>query len=164
VHDPTKEQYMASDAGQLPVHIPAGPAHSGWNREMDVAFISATDTEVIIEMPVSEKHLQPMGIVHGGVYSGLVETVCSVGAYLSVSSLGMLVVGVDNHTSFLRATRGGTLRCTGKPLVRGRRTQLWEARVENERGDLVATGRVRLLCLEQGASLAGEGASVKSRD
>jgi 1,4-dihydroxy-2-naphthoyl-CoA hydrolase len=155
---------MASDPGQLPVHIPVGPAHSGWNREMDVVFISATDTEVVIELPVSEKHLQPMGIVHGGVYSGLVETVCSVGAYLSVASLGMLVVGVDNHTSFLRATRSGTLRCSGKPLVRGRRTQLWEARVENERGDLVATGRVRLLCLEQGSSLAGEGASVKSRD
>jgi 1,4-dihydroxy-2-naphthoyl-CoA hydrolase len=155
---------MPSDAGQLPVHIPVGPAHSGWNREMDVSFISSSGDEVIIEMPVSEKHLQPMGIVHGGVYSGLVETVCSVGAYLAVAPLGMLVVGVDNHTSFLRATRGGTLRCSGKPLVRGRRTQLWEARVENERGDLVATGRVRLLCLEQGASLAGEGAGVKSRD
>ncbi len=155
---------MTTDATTPPIHHPMGPAHSGYNREMGVSFVTATDTEVVIEMPVSEKHLQPMGIVHGGVYSGLVETVCSVGAYLSVASLGMLVVGVDNHTSFLRATRGGTLRCIGKPLVRGRRTQLWEARVENERGDLVATGRVRLLCLEQGSSLAGEGASVKARD
>jgi uncharacterized protein (TIGR00369 family) len=131
---------------------------------MDLTFVSATDSEVIVEMVVAAKHLQPMGIVHGGVYCGLVETVCSVGAHLYATHKGMLVVGVDNHTSFLRATRSGKLRTTGRPLARGRRTQLWEARVEDERGELVATGRVRLICLEEGSSLAGEGAALKSRD
>jgi 1,4-dihydroxy-2-naphthoyl-CoA hydrolase len=144
--------------------VPAGPAHSGWNREMDVSFVRASDSEVVLEMPISEKHLQPMGIVHGGVYCGLVETVCSVGGFLAAQKMGLLVVGVDNHTSFLRANRGGTLTATGKPIQRGRRTQLWEANITNDKGQLVATGRVRLMNLEPGSSLAGEGAGVKSRD
>ncbi len=161
---------MASDDGDpkpsLPqvTHITPGPAHSGWNRMMDVSFVRASDSEVVIEMAISEKHLQPMGIVHGGVYAGLVETVCSVGGFLAANKLGLLVVGVDNHTSFLRANRGGTLTATGRPIQRGRRTQLWEANITNDKGQLVATGRVRLMNLEPGASLAGEGAGVKTRD
>lgn len=156
---------MASDEERgSAASVHDGPAYSGWNRAMDLAFVSATDKEVIVDMPISDKHLQPMGIVHGGVYAGLVETVCSVGAHLAASHFGMLVVGVDNHTSFLRATRGGTLRTTGRPIVQGRRTQLWEAKVENERGELVATGRVRLLCVEAGSKLAGEAATIKSPD
>ena len=161
---------MASDDGtpnsSLPqvTHIPEGPAHSGWNRMMDVSFVRASEREVVIEMPISEKHLQPMGIVHGGVYCGLVETVCSVGGFLAASKHGLMVVGVDNHTSFLRANRGGTLTATGRPITTGRRTQLWEANVTNDKGELVATGRVRLMNLEPGSSLAGEGAGIKSRD
>jgi uncharacterized protein (TIGR00369 family) len=72
------------------------------------------------------------------------------------------VVGVDNHTSFLRAQRTGTLRATARPLVQGRRTQLWEANVVNEAGELVATGRVRLVGVEMGSSLGGEPAAYKS--
>ena len=155
---------MSSDAGHRAIHHPEGPAQSGFNRELGLNFISASDSEVVAEIEVSEKHLQPMGIVHGGVYCALAETVCSVGAYLAVAPLGLLVVGVDNHTSFLRATRAGTLRVTGKPITRGRRTQLWEASIKNERDELVATGRVRLLCVEAGANLGGEAAGVKTRD
>lgn len=141
-----------------------GPSVFGWNRELGLDFIAASDSEVIADIVVSEKHQQPMGIVHGGVYCALVETVCSVGAYLAARRDGRLVVGVDNHTSFLKATREGRLRTTGRPVVRGRRTQLWEATVHNEAGELVATGRLRLLCLEPGSSLAGERAQVKVRD
>jgi uncharacterized protein (TIGR00369 family) len=144
--------------------IPTGPSIFGWNKELGLDFKAASGSEVVVEMVVEEKHHQPMGIVHGGVYCALVETVCSVGAYLAVQQHGLLVVGVDNQTSFLKATRAGVLRTTGKPLVVGRRTQLWEARVENEAGELVATGRVRLLCIPAGSSLAGEGAQAKTRD
>ena len=69
---------------------------------------------------------------------------------------GMSVVGLENSTSFLRAARGGTLRVTATPLQRGRRTQVWTATVEDDQGRALATGRVRLLCLEAGAAIAGE--------
>jgi acyl-coenzyme A thioesterase PaaI-like protein len=45
---------------------------------------------------------------------------------------------------------------TATPLSRGRRSQVWEATARNEAGQIVSTGRVRLLCLDAGSDLAGE--------
>ncbi len=143
---------------------PTGPSIFGWNKELGIAFIAASGEEVVLEIVASERHQQPMGIVHGGVYCALVETACSVGGHLAAQAYGRLVVGVDNHTSFLKATRTGKLRTTARPVVTGGRTQLWEANIENEAGERVATGRVRLLCIDPGSKLAGEGAAVKTRD
>jgi uncharacterized protein (TIGR00369 family) len=71
-------------------------------------------------------------------------------------SRGQTVVGLENHTSFLRAVRSGRLRAVALPLTRGRRTQVWEATVTDEEGRIAATGRVRLMCLDEGTVLAGE--------
>lgn len=135
---------------------------AGWTAQLDLRFISATDSEVVAELPVSAKHYQPMGIVHGGVYCSMVETVCSVGAHLSASKNGRTVVGVDNQTSFIKATREGVLRVVAKPIATGRRTQLWEAHIHDQRGQLIATGRVRLICLEPEQPLAGRAAGALS--
>jgi 1,4-dihydroxy-2-naphthoyl-CoA hydrolase len=135
-------------------------APQGFTALIDLTFVSSTENEVIAELPVSSKHYQPMGIVHGGVYCSMVETVCSVGGYLSASKHGMVVVGVDNQTSFLKATRTGTLRATARPLTVGRRTQLWEANTHDDNGRLVATGRVRLICLDAEQNLAGRRAGT----
>jgi uncharacterized protein (TIGR00369 family) len=75
---------------------------------------------------------------------------------------GKSVVGMENHTSFLRAVREGTLRAMARPILRGRRSQLWEGSVQDEQGRLVATGRVRLLVLEPEAAIAGERVGVKA--
>ena len=74
---------------------------------------------------------------------------------------GQTVVGVENHTSFLRAVRDGRLRVTARPLSRGHRTQVWEGEVRDARERLIATGRVRLLCLEADAELAGKKVEVE---
>jgi 1,4-dihydroxy-2-naphthoyl-CoA hydrolase len=134
---------------------PTGPFQGGLGQLLDLNLVTITEQEVVAELVVSAKHHQPMGIVHGGVYCALVETVCSVGAFVHASKRSRSVVGVDNQTSFLKATRTGTLRAVGKPLSIGGRTQLWEANIFNEEGALVSTGRVRLLALEAGAPLAG---------
>jgi uncharacterized protein (TIGR00369 family) len=73
------------------------------------------------------------------------------------------IVGADNHTSFLKATRSGTLRAVARPLSVGKRTQLWETNIENEQGELVATGRVRLMVVAAGKMLAGEPAAPKAQ-
>ncbi len=141
-------------------NVPQAVALGGFNKALNLSFVRTTASEVVAELPITSEHHQPMGIVHGGVYCAMVETVCSVGAYLASAAGGYTVVGVDNHTSFLRAQRKGTLRVTGRPLVTGRRTQLWEANIENGEGELVATGRVRLICLEAGSRIAGETAAM----
>jgi 1,4-dihydroxy-2-naphthoyl-CoA hydrolase len=138
-------------------------ARSGgsWSHAMGIHFVRATADEVTAELIVGPAHRQPYGIVHGGVHSGLIETVASVGAALAALPRGQSVVGLENHTSFLIAVREGKLTATARPLARGRRTQVWEATVTDAAGRAVASGRVRFLALEPGATLAGENVEVK---
>src|SRR5215470_3471020 len=133
----------------------------GWSAAMGLHFIRATADQVQAELEIEAKHRQAYGIVHGGVHSGLIETVASVGAALAALPRGQSVVGLENHTSFLNAVREGKLRATARPLMRGRRTQVWEATVTDAAGRAVASGRVRFLALEAGSSLAGETVTVK---
>jgi 1,4-dihydroxy-2-naphthoyl-CoA hydrolase len=128
----------------------------GWNRAMDLVFVKATADEVVGEVVVADQHLQPYGIVHGGVHAGIIEAACSTGAALYALPKGQSVVGLENSTSFLHAARGGTLRVTARPLTRGRRSQAWEGTVTDAAGKVLATGRVRLLCLEPDSDLAGK--------
>lgn len=134
----------------------------GWNSAMELRYVRATLDEVVAEWTVGPQHLQAYGIVHGGVHSGVIETLASVGAALNAASRGQSIVGLENHTSFIRAVREGTLRATARPITRGRRTQVWEATVTDPEGRTVATGRVRLLALEPDAAVAGETVVVKS--
>ncbi|HSD90574.1 MAG TPA: PaaI family thioesterase [Kofleriaceae bacterium] len=133
----------------------------GWNTRMGLQFTKVTPDECIGELVVGEQHLQPYGIVHGGVHTGIIEAACSTGAAIVALARGQTVVGLENATSFITAARSGTLRVTATPVTRGRRTQVWEAVVTNEQGKTCATGRVRLLCLDAGSELAGEPAGLK---
>jgi len=134
----------------------------GWDAAMKIHFVRATADEVVAEMEIGPMHRQPYGIVHGGVHSGLVEAVTSIGAALAARRRGQSVVGLENHTSFLNAVREGKLRATARPLMRGRRTQVWEATVTDAEGRAISSGRVRFLVLEAGSSLAGETVKIKN--
>lgn len=129
---------------------------SGFDAAMSFDLVSASGDEVVIEYEVGDQHRQPYGIVHGGVHCAAVETACSTGAGIFAMARGQGVVGVENHTSFIHAVRSGRVRVTATPLTRGRRTQVWEATARDPSGRVIATGRVRLLCLEGGSDLAGK--------
>jgi uncharacterized protein (TIGR00369 family) len=83
------------------------------------------------------------------VHCGVIETLASIGAALVAHPRGQRVVGLENNTSFIRAVRSGTLRGTARPVTRGRSSQVWEAWIRDEAGQLVAQGRVRLLCIDE---------------
>ena len=134
----------------------------GYDKTMGLRIVHATRDQVVAEYVVDERHLQAYGIVHGGVHCGAIETVCSTGAGLDALARGQSVVGLENHTSFVRAVRAGRrIRVTATPVTRGRRSQLWEAVARDEDGRIVSSGRVRLLCLEAGSDLAGEKVGAK---
>jgi 1,4-dihydroxy-2-naphthoyl-CoA hydrolase len=127
----------------------------GYNNALGLRFTRATRDEYVAELDINKSHLQPYGLVHGGVYAGMIETLCSTGAALTVWDEGKSTVGLENTTSFLKAVRSGRLRCTARPLVLGKRSHVWEARIHDEQNRLVATGRVRMMVLEPGAEAAG---------
>lgn len=136
----------------------------GFNEHLGLVFTKAGLDEVEAELEIGPEHHQPYGLVHGGVYATMVETLASTGAALNAMPQGLSAVGLDNHTSFLKAVRGGKLVGRATPIAKGRRTQVWTVQIKDDRDRLVAEGRVRLLCLEQGASIAGEEVAVKTTD
>ena len=86
---------------------------------------------------------QPYGIVHGGVYCSVVETLASVGAAVWLGERGK-VVGVNNNTDFFRAVSEGLLSSVARPLHRGRSQQVWLVETVDEEGRMIARGQVRL--------------------
>jgi uncharacterized protein (TIGR00369 family) len=137
---------------------------AGFDVAMDFRYLRASADEVVMQYAIGPQHLQPYGIVHGGVHCAVMESVCSTGAGLAALARGQSVVGVENHTSFIHAVREGSVTVRAVPLTRGRRSQVWEARATDVTGRLIATGRVRLLCLEPGSDLAGHAVPARTKD
>lgn len=128
----------------------------GFNTLIGLTFTHATLERVEAQLEAGAQHTQPYGLVHGGLYATVIETLCSTGAALQVYSTGHTVVGLDNHTSFLRASRGGLITAVATPLKTGRRSQVWRAEVRDADDRLLATGQVRLMVIEPGRAVAGE--------
>ena len=115
----------------------------GFNSTLGTEFVEVTADRVVLKCPIAPHLHQPYGIVHGGVYCSLVETAASIAAGTWLGDRGN-VVGVANHTNFIRATREGTLTATATPVQRGRTQQLWQVDIVDETDRLVARGEVRL--------------------
>jgi 1,4-dihydroxy-2-naphthoyl-CoA hydrolase len=115
----------------------------GFIKLVGLRIGEASGDRVVLTCPVTPDLHQPFGLVHGGVYATLAETAASVGGSLWFGDQGK-VVGVSNHTDFLRAVRRGELRAEATPLSRGRTTQLWQVEIGDEQGRLVAHSKVRL--------------------
>jgi 1,4-dihydroxy-2-naphthoyl-CoA hydrolase len=96
-------------------------------------------------LEVGPRHHQPYGIVHGGVWCAVVETLASTAAALRVAASGRLVVGVSNNTDFLRPVREGRVDAVVTPVHVGRSQQLWSVSLSRAAdGKAVARGQVRL--------------------
>jgi uncharacterized protein (TIGR00369 family) len=118
-------------------------AHDGLNSMLGFELDEASPDRVVMSWTVGPQHLQPYGIVHGGVHCSVVESAASIGAALWYAERGR-VVGVANHTNFLRAVRSGRVIATATPIHRGRSQQLWLVIISDEAGQDVARGEVRL--------------------
>ena len=125
--------------------VPAGVG-AGFDSELGLTFLEVTPDGARAQLTITDQLLQPWGIVHGGVYCSIVESLASVSAHvwLTADGGGGSVVGVNNNTDFLRAISAGTVTAVSTPIHRGRRQQLWVITVSDENDRLVARGQVRL--------------------
>ncbi|MCD6498910.1 MAG: PaaI family thioesterase [Deltaproteobacteria bacterium] len=121
---------------------------SGYDQRLGLRFVEATPDAITAELTIDERHRQPYGIVHGGVYASLVETTCSTAAAVQVFEQGKGAVGLENNTSFLHSVQSGSLRCRAVALAMGRRSHVWEAQIHDDRGRLVAKGTLRVLIVD----------------
>jgi uncharacterized protein (TIGR00369 family) len=112
---------------------------------LEAQFDECTPTRVSGTIAADERHHQPWGLVHGGLYTTAIETFATLGAYEAVKDRGQEAVGVSNATDFLRPHRSGRLKVVAVPIQQGRMQQLWQVEIRRPDDDkLVARGQVRL--------------------
>jgi uncharacterized protein (TIGR00369 family) len=141
---------------------PGSPLLAGGFPELlGLRFDEVTPDRVVISWDVTPALHQPFGIVHGGVYSAVVETAASIAGAVWLGGRGN-VVGVNNSTDFLRAVRSGTLRAVADPVHRGRLQQLWVVEIRDEAQRLVARGQVRLQNIADPDRLGGGAAAASA--
>ncbi len=135
---------------------------SGFDSLVRLTYVRASTSEVVAELTAGPEHTQPYGLVHGGVYCAMAESVCSVGAVLTVLPSGRHAVGSENRTRFERPTRRGTtltVRAVPGPTDDGWHT--WHADITGDDGLLRAQSTVIVRALEPGQELAGEVVDVE---
>jgi 1,4-dihydroxy-2-naphthoyl-CoA hydrolase len=118
----------------------------GWDSALGLRIEEATPTRFVGYVDIDERHQQAYGIVHGGVWASIVESVGSHGAAMAAQEItgSMAVVGVANATDFLRPFRSGRVKATGTPILSGRTQQIWQIEIERaDDGKLVARGQLR---------------------
>jgi len=125
---------------------------TGFADSLGVQFEEISATRVTARLRIQAHHLQPYGIVHGGVYCSVAESIASLGAHLSALEFDPAngAVGLENHTTFLRAAGEGTeVLFEATPLHAGRRTQAWQVSIRDAAtGRDLATSRVRLMVVK----------------
>jgi 1,4-dihydroxy-2-naphthoyl-CoA hydrolase len=96
------------------------------------------------KFPVEDRVRQPFGIVHGGAYAALAETLASAATYLAVRDDGLAAMGQSNHTSFLRPVSAGWVNAEARPRHRGRTSWVWDVDFTDDDGRLCAITRVTM--------------------
>ena len=122
--------------------IPEGD--SAFMRAAGFRFDEVGPTAVRGWIDLGPEHHQPWGLVHGGVYTTAIETAASVGASTAAAQYGLVAVGVNNNTNFVRSMVSGRVDVRATAIQQGRTAQLWEVRVTDADDRLVAIGQVRL--------------------
>ena len=121
----------------------------GLDGVLGVEHVEVGPDKVVVRFTITEQHLQPFGIPHGGIYCAVHESTASVAGQVWLQEKGV-VVGTNNSTDFLRqAALGDVITTTATPIHRGRTQQLWHLDSLNQDGRLIAQGQVRLANLDQ---------------
>jgi uncharacterized protein (TIGR00369 family) len=119
--------------------IPEIPAGTLLER-LRLEFIEASTERVVARIPV-EGNTQPYGVLHGGATAALCETVASIGTALAAGPQ-KLAMGIELNVNHIRAVRDGHITATGTPLHVGKTTAVWDMKVHDDEGRLVAVSRL----------------------
>jgi 1,4-dihydroxy-2-naphthoyl-CoA hydrolase len=116
----------------------------GFDRLYGLKLLSCTEEEVRAQLPVREEVKQPMGLIHGGVYASMAESMTSLATALGVLEQGDTAMGLSNNTSFLRPITQGTVHAHAMRLHRGRTTWVWDVRFSDDQDRTCALTRMTI--------------------
>jgi 1,4-dihydroxy-2-naphthoyl-CoA hydrolase len=128
-------------AGQMPAELPFDP-DVGFDRLYGLEITELGDGVVRGQVRVRDEIKQPAGLVHGGLYAALAESLATNGTAMAVVPAGNTAMGLSNQTSFLRPITQGTVNAVARARHRGRTTWVWEVELADGQGRLCALARV----------------------
>lgn len=111
-------------------------------ERLGLEFLEVTGDRVTARIPV-EGNTQPYGLLHGGATAALCETVGSVGTALLVGP-DRRTVGLELNVNHIRTVRRGHVTATAEPLHVGETTAVWDIRVQDDDGQLIAVSRLTM--------------------
>jgi uncharacterized protein (TIGR00369 family) len=119
-------------------------AMRGFDRLYGLELLDVSDTEVRAQVEVREEVKQPAGLVHGGVYASMAESMASLATALAVHEGGEMALGMSNHTSFLRPITEGVVHAHATRVHRGRTTWVWDVRFSDDADRTCAVTRMTI--------------------
>lgn len=116
---------------------------------LGIEFNYLGDDQLAATLTVNDRVLQPAGILHGGVSVVLAESVCSIGASMTVDRAKQYVVGQEINANHIRpGLTGDVITARATPVSRGRRSQVWDIRLHNQDDKLVCISRCTMAVLD----------------
>jgi 1,4-dihydroxy-2-naphthoyl-CoA hydrolase len=121
---------------QFPLQLP------GFDRLYGLEIVSVSPEETYGRCSVRDDLKQPGGLVHGGVFASIAESLASMATWAAVAPDGLVAQGLSNQTSFLRPILEGTIHARARRRHKGRTTWVWEVDISDDQDRLCALVRM----------------------
>lgn len=116
---------------------------------LNIEIKEISPERVVATMPVNEATRQPVGLLHGGASVALAETVASIGTWNLIDQKTQAAVGLEINANHLRGKREGIVTAIGTPLHKGKRTMIWDIRINDEDDKLICVSRCTIAIIDQ---------------
>jgi 1,4-dihydroxy-2-naphthoyl-CoA hydrolase len=127
---------------------PAIPYERTFDALYGLQIHDVSDEEATASVPVRDAVKQPMGLVHGGLYASIAESLASMATAMAVAGDGRMAMGLSNATSFLRPITSGTVHATARRIHHGRSTWVWDVEITDDEGRRCAITRMTIAVRE----------------
>ena len=118
-------------------------------EQIGIEFTAIGEDYMEATMPVDKRTHQPFGLLHGGASVALAETMGSVAATCCIDISKQFCVGLEINANHLKGAREGFVKGITKPIHIGKKTQVWEIRIHNQKDELVCISRITMAVLEK---------------
>ena len=118
------------------------PGRDGLGELIGLEYGETSPDEVRARLEVIDDIRQPVGLVHGGAFAAMAESMCSAATWLSVKDDGMAAMGQSNSATFIRPITDGHVNATARPRHRGRTTWVWDVEITDDADRLCALVRM----------------------
>jgi 1,4-dihydroxy-2-naphthoyl-CoA hydrolase len=127
-------------------------SEQGLDGLLGLELLAMTDEFASGQVAVRDELKQPAGLVHGGVYASIAESLASVATHMAVLRDGKVAMGLSNQTSFLRPITEGTIHAEATRKHRGRGMWVWEVEISDDQGRLCVLTRMTVAVRDMPAS------------